>query len=328
MSQRRGFTLIELLVVIAIIAVLVALLLPAVQQAREAARRSQCVSNLKQIGIALHNYESSWSVFPAHSFQPYAGPHWKDPRYSWMTAILPNTDQGNVFNQYNPSLNWHDSGNSTAVKTAIPIFRCPSSMDREGYEYGVLVSYPDSSPTATFMSSPRDYLYGAVTDYANVSGISSALNNSLTPKYADPTNMGILRNDVSKLAAVTDGLSNTMMVTECGGRPQLFQKGTLIPDGATKSWSTTSTKPFPTGGVWASHNRGFLIDGAQPNGATNTAPGSCAVNCSNDSEIYSFHPGGANTLMGDGSVRGLGPSTALQLVISLSTSNGRELISE
>ena len=325
--RHPGFTLIELLVVIAIIAVLIALLLPAVQQAREAARRSQCKNNLKQIGLALLNYESTSQVFPAHSFQPYAGAHWKDTRYSWLTAILPNLDQSNVYNTYNMSLNWHDTGNTAAVEKKIPVYRCPSAPDREGFEWAVLVSYPDASPTATFTSSARTYFYGEVTDYANIAGISSALNNTLTPKYTDPTNIGILRKDVSQLASVTDGLSNTIMVAESGGRPQLYQKGTLIPDGSAKTWSTTSTKPFPTGGVWASHNRGFLLDGAQANGYTN-AIGPCAINCSNDGEIYSFHTGTANALMGDGSVRGLGASISLHTLISLATSSGGEVVSE
>jgi len=325
--SKSGFTLIELLVVIAIIAVLIALLLPAVQQAREAARRAQCKNHLKQIGLALHNYESTWSVFPAHSFQPYAGPHWKDPRYSWFTAILPNIDQANVYNLYNVSLNWHDDENAVAVESKIPVYRCPSALDRPGFEWTVLVSYPDASPTATFITSPRDYYYGAVTDYANTAGISSALNNTLSPKYSDHTNIGILKKDVSRISAVTDGLSNTIMVSECAGRPQLFQKGMLVPDGSPKTWSSTATKPFPTGGVWASHNKGFLIDGAQTNGYTNSL-GPCAINCSNDSELYSFHTGIVNALMGDGSVRSLGASTAMQLVISLVTSSGGEVVSE
>lgn len=326
-TPKQGFTLIELLVVIAIIAVLIALLLPAVQQAREAARRSQCKNNLKQMGLALHNYESTYGAFPAHSYQPYAGPHWKDPRYSWFTAILPNLEQTNLYNQYNMSLNWHDPANAAVVKTKLPVYRCPSALDRDGFDWAVLVSYPDASPTATFISAPRDYYYGAVTDYANIAGISTALNNTLTPKYSDNTNIGVLKSDVSRISSVTDGLSNTIVVTECAGRPQLYQKGVLVPDGSTKTWSTTATKPFPTGGVWASHLRAFLIDGSQPNGYTNSL-GPCAINCSNDSEVYSFHVGSVNALMGDGSVRGLGSSTSLQSLISLSSASGAEVVSE
>ncbi|WP_373653762.1 DUF1559 domain-containing protein [Schlesneria sp. DSM 10557] len=324
---QSGFTLIELLVVIAIIAVLIALLLPAVQQAREAARRAQCKNNLKQIGLALHNYESTWKVFPTHSLQPYAGPHWKDRRYSWYTAILPHIDQANVYNMYNVSLDWHDDDNILAVESNIPAFRCPSAMTRTGFEWTSLIYYPDASPTATFATSPRNFYYGGVTDYANIAGISSALNNTLNPKFSDNTNLGVLRRDVSPLSSVTDGLSNTVMVSECGSRPQLYQKGVLVPEGSPKTWGTTATKPFPTGGVWASHNKGFLIDGAQPNGYTNSL-GPCAINCSNDSEIYSFHTGMANALMGDGSVRSLGASTSLPMLISLITSNGGEVISE
>src|SRR5207244_4339052 len=126
------------------------------------------------------------------------------------------------------------------------------------------------------------------------------------------------------------GLSNTLLVTECAGRPNLYQRGRLVPDGTTpKTWSGSSgvNRPFPTGGVWASHLKGFLIDGARADGTTNSGPGnfSCAVNCSNDNEVYSFHTGGANALMADGSVRFLRETLSLRSLTALVTRQGGEI---
>src|SRR4051794_7951368 len=119
-KKNRGFTLIELLVVIAIIAVLIALLLPAVQQAREAARRTQCKNNLKQIGLALANYESTFTSFPPARIGRYANGisgTWDDGWASWAVMILPYLEQSNLYNQYNVNLRWNDIGNASIVGT-------------------------------------------------------------------------------------------------------------------------------------------------------------------------------------------------------------------
>lgn len=327
---RQGFTLIELLVVIAIIAILVALLLPAVQSAREAARRMQCKSNLKQIALALHNYESSYRVWPAQSSQPGSGAAYSAKRGSWFTAVLPYLELDGVFQSFDSNLHWHDPGNSEAVNTRVPVLRCPSTPDREGFEWTVLVNY--ASPTASYSLTPRDFYYGATTDYANVGGVGTQLNATLPPnsQLADPRNCGILHRNAVSLSDVVDGLSNTIMLVECAARPNLYQNGQLIPDGTTpKTWSGSSsvTRPFPTGGVWASHNKGFLIDGAQSDGTTATKPGPCSINCSNDNEVYSFHVGSAHALLADGSVRSLSSSTSIENLVALASRNGSEVIS-
>jgi prepilin-type N-terminal cleavage/methylation domain-containing protein/prepilin-type processing-associated H-X9-DG protein len=328
---RTAFTLVELLVVIAIIGVLVGLLLPAVQAAREAARRMQCSNNLRQFGLALHNYESAHRYWPRQSSAPTPGAGFNMPRSSWIVAVLPFMEQNNLFQQYDYRFDWHSPVNEAVVKTSFPTASCPSTPQRDGFEWTVLVNYADPYTTSPSLV-PRAFYPGATTDYTNVGGIGRALNDSLPSdrKLGDPFNCGILKGTPVRIAEVLDGLSNTILVTECAGRPNLYQLGRLVPDGSTpKTWSgaTSVNRPFPTGGVWASHNKGFLIDGAAPNGFTNVTPGTCPVNCSNDNEIYAFHPGVANTLMADGSVRTVTQSMSLLTLVALASRDGGEVVS-
>jgi prepilin-type N-terminal cleavage/methylation domain-containing protein/prepilin-type processing-associated H-X9-DG protein len=328
--NRNGFTLVELLVVIAIIGILVGLLLPAVQAVREAARRMQCSNNLKQIGLALHNYESAHRAWPAQSTAPTPGRDFRARRGSWFTAILPFIEQVGLSQTFDPNLHWHDAGNAATVKAEVPAFRCPSAPDRRGFEWTVLVDYANATtPTATL--STRTFFDGSVTDYTNVGGISTQLNAVLPApqQLGDPLNCGILKSTSVRLSEVTDGLSNTIFVIECAGRPVLYQNGRVIPDGSTpKTWSGTTSvnRPFPTGGVWASHNKGFIIDGAQPNGNTAIRPGSCSMNCSNDNEVYSFHSGGSQALLADGSVQFLSSSLPIDQLVALVSRHGGEVV--
>ncbi len=330
-SSRHAFTLVELLVVIAIIGILVGLLLPAVQAAREAARRMQCSNNLKQVGLALHNYESAYRAWPAQSSGPSTGPQFVARRGSWFTAALPFFEQDGLYKSFDSMKHWHEPANQPAVMANIPTLRCPSAPDRVGFEWTVLVDYANASST-TAITSPRTFFNGAITDYANVGGVGTQLNGvlPLSSQLSDPLNCGILKTTSVRLAEVTDGLSNTLLLVECAGRPGLYQKGRLVPDGATpKTWSGSAsvTRPFPTGGVWASHNKGFLIDGALSDGNTAVRPGTCSINCSNDNEVYAFHTGGAEMLMADGSVRYVSASLPIDQLVGLASRNGAEVVS-
>lgn len=314
--------------VIAIIGILVGLLLPAVQAAREAARRMSCSNNLKQVGLALHNYESAYKVWPAQSQAPAPGKQHVARRSSWFTSVLPFIEGSALSEKYDRAFHWHDPENEEAVKSDVPAFICPSVPQRPGFEWTALVDYPNGGPG--YSLTPRDFYEGALTDYANVGGIGTQLNAALPSKsrLADPRNCGILKRTAVKLADVLDGLSNTILVVECAGRPDLFQNRRLVGDGATpKTWSGSSsvTRPYPTGGVWSSHNKGFVIDGAQTDGNTAIRPGTCGINCSNDNEVYSFHVGGAHVLMADGSVRFITESMPIEQLVALVSRNGHEI---
>src|SRR5690349_19371346 len=208
-NPRRGFTLVELLVVIAIIGVLIALLLPAVQQAREAARRTQCKNNLKQLGLAIHNYESTYTKLPSAGeyTNRQTGTYYRSwtPTSTFM-QVLPYIDQAPAFNQYNSNLNYTNSSlsvNSTVAKSKVPAFLCPSNGNTapEALGYGLV----DYMPVA----------YTDVGDDGNRYPLTAWYNISGTLYGGDIDSMLGRWNTI---ASATDGTSNTIMVFESSGR--------------------------------------------------------------------------------------------------------------
>ena len=315
---RTGFTLIELLVVIAIIAVLVALLLPAVQAAREAARRAQCINNLKQFGLALHNFEQTYKSFPCQATGSFYSSPPPAPRHGWPSRILPFLEQTVVANSLNFQVDWTDPSNTTGTSIRVNSFSCPSAPPvPAGFEYTLYGS----------TSNPRTVYPGANWDYGSSYGISTLLSTTLGVSNV----LGVITSSPDALAVdfangcpisqVTDGLSNTMMVLENSCRPQLWHARHLI----NPTPLSTSPRNYVTGGVWASDLKGVVIDGATYDGSL--IPGPCGVNCSNDNEIFSFHPGGANILVADGSVRFLKDRIPIGIIAALTTRQGAEVIS-
>jgi len=320
---RGGFTLIELLVVIAIIAVLIALLLPAVQSAREAARRAQCLNNLKQIGLGMHNFEGSQGYFPPtfgistptfalagiplnvapDFYQPcpqQLGDWCKIPlvTHSWCALILPYLEQGQVFNAYNLSSSSASFQNATTCATQLNVMVCPSAPP-----YRVDNFTTPFVPGATFPFAAGDYAVADGVDGSwQVRGFvdSDGTSNSL---------VGLLRgNVVRRIAEVTDGTSNTIMVSEDAGRPLSYRKGNAARPGRRES-----------GAGWADYESEFYIDG------DGYSP--CHTNCSNNNEIFAFHPGGANHLFADGSVRFVKETTSARVLGRLITYNRGEVVS-
>jgi prepilin-type N-terminal cleavage/methylation domain-containing protein/prepilin-type processing-associated H-X9-DG protein len=302
-----GFTLVELLVVVAIIGVLVGILIPAVQQAREAANRTQCTNNLKQIGLAFHNYADRYKVFPCG----FTNPSTTD-EVSWMVRILPDIEQDALYSRYDFTKDFDDPVNQPVAGTIIPGYTCPST--------------PGTSPR--FDTTPSDVLGTtgprACTDYSSVNAIKTFVYAGCFPtNLPAPTNKNdprvvgaITRINPTRITDVVDGLSSTIMIAEDAGRPQNYLPG----------FRPSLTKPITKEGGWVDPNAAFSIDGSDPGtGVVQTvfSASACAVNCANDSEVYAFHPGGANAVWCDGSVHFINKSVPLCVLACLVTrSNG------
>jgi prepilin-type N-terminal cleavage/methylation domain-containing protein/prepilin-type processing-associated H-X9-DG protein len=314
-QPREGFTLVELLVVIAIIGILIALLLPAVQAAREAARRTQCQNTLKQLGLAVHNYVSAKKTLP-NSTRPTGST--TAPRIAGFTLLLPYIEEAQLYQQEDFAVNWSAStgangANLVVTKVVLPGLLCPSdAADANRLDY-------DPQISNTFNGIV------ACTDYSPVIGV----HPNLGPTTSNPpgtlslvdaetiswdatnksANSGLLRkNAVAKLKDASDGLSKTIMYAESAGRPFVYQRGKAVVDLATK---------HQNGGGWCRPATDITLHGSLNDGSPLQGP--CALNCTNGenypsynaapwytegtSEIYSFHTGGANVLLGDGSVQ-------------------------
>lgn len=334
LPTRSGFTLIELLVVIAIIAVLISLLLPAVQQAREAARRSQCKNNLKQIGLAVHNFENSFRHLPVSNRPPTTG----SKRLSGITRLLPYLDQAPLYNNYNQSLQWSapNAQQRLAVSTRLPALICPSNP-----QGGAL----DGDPDAT--STPSGYAANmvAVGDYAASKGVDQGAapfvsGYTLSGFFTDPSNAAhqyypgmMAQNYDAKFAEVTDGLSNTISFHESGGRPAHWvknkQNGSLPnPRVNAGGWCRPASDILVTG----QQASGLALYGTTPFNATNghnvgseSYPGG-AFGVQGTSQPYSFHTGGAHFLMGDGAVRFISENINFSTFIAAVTRGNGEVV--
>ncbi len=278
--SRKGFTLIELLVVIAIIAILIALLLPAVQAARESARRMSCSNNLKQLGIGLHNYLETHKRFPPSRVRWGSGA--SRVTHGWNVLLMPFIEQSAIHDRYNFDVNWYDPLNETIAQTTVATLVCPSS--------------PNGGELLDNTSGGTKSRAG---DYMALAGYYDPVQ--MTPDTAN----GLMHDANGRPRDVTDGLTNTICVSELSGRPHFYAAGKQVGD-----WPSGYTWAAEWGS-WASPQRVFYV-GWSHDGLTNRGP--CAMNCSNIEGIYSFHPGGANTLLGDGSVQFLSETMAVTVV--------------
>ncbi len=316
-ANRSGFTLIELLVVIAIIAILVALLLPAVQQAREAARRSQCKNNFKQLGLALHNYHDTHRVFPpgyiSDVFHPNRDPETFDgPQgWAWGMMLLPFLEQGVVYDQFQILLpSWHPN-NAPAARAVLPVFICPSATGTEG---PMTVRDDDGNAIATFSRS---------TYVANV-GHDEPWEYAVTD-HAPYSNGPFFRNSKIATQDVTDGLSNTVFLGE--HTPLVSDKTWVgVPTGA----SVCANNPARFAPVVIDCDEGatLVLVHSGPSafeGDIVHPPNDPAVHVC---QMYSQHQGGAQVLLGDGSVRFVSENISTVIWAAVSSRNGREVIGE
>jgi prepilin-type N-terminal cleavage/methylation domain-containing protein len=328
--KRGAFTLIELLVVIAIIAVLISLLLPAVQSAREAARRAQCINNLKQIGLGYHNFESTngflaptWGIsntFLKPPFQPIDLTKLpsNDPNYippcptglgivcnspmsiqAWPVLIMGYTEQIPLYNSINMGIAFPQPENTTSVASQLAYMLCPSAPGRE--------------PVAYLNALNGQTVQLAAGDYAIADGVSDGwMTKTKVPHIAGKDVWGILKgNYCRRIAEITDGTSNTILISEDAGRPDYYVQG------RQRIYGGGGGQPV-SGAGWADYETSYSIDGE--GSAEHT-------NFSNNNENYSFHPGGANHVFADGSVHFLKSTVHPAVMTGLVSYNGGEVLS-
>lgn len=341
-NRSRGFTLIELLVVIAVIAVLIALLLPAVQQAREAARRTQCKNNLKQLGLALANYESTFTCFPPARLGHYVGATWDDGWTSWAVMLLPYVEQSNLYNQYNTNVRWNDPINANVVATRLPFYLCPSTPGNSRTDTNAAntpqPAAGDYSATAYMSQSYFSAAGGYSTTWTSKTDpVGTQLRQGILNKPGAPTDPTYNQFQPTRYRDITDGTSNTTAIGESAGSPsaygpthQIFAVPALLGQKNDGDYnSATNVYIFTQGTGWADDGakttgiQGCRLDGR----ARGTAPLG-TINITNDSEMYSFHTGGAQFVMGDGTVRFISQNIDIGIYAGLVTKAGGEIPGE
>ncbi|QDU14562.1 Fimbrial protein precursor [Gimesia maris] len=314
-KSRRAFTLIELLVVIAIIAILIALLLPAVQQAREAARRSQCKNNLKQIGLALHNYHDTYGMFPHNASA--GGTNSTNCGPSWLVRILPYIDQAAAFNQFSFNgidwtLQYGANANVDVIEDLrVPMLNCPSSP------------LPTTRTQSTVSHGSRTY---QVTNYVGINGsyyrggtstVIETPNDVAVSNYGNTVYNGVIAKSggngrSTRLRDITDGSTNTMAVSEQGA---YFKNDT----GNQYDYRSSNF----SGGAWASGRpeaNQWTINVTSIRFPINyTGVSLDGMNNQYDKHtlLNSAHTGGVHALLGDGSVRFLSENLDFTILTAL-----------
>jgi prepilin-type N-terminal cleavage/methylation domain-containing protein/prepilin-type processing-associated H-X9-DG protein len=320
----RGFTLIELLVVITIIGMLVALLLPAVQSAREAARTLQCSNNLKQIGLALHNYHHTNQSFPpGYSSVQGSGGLADDtgPGWGWAASILPFLEQGNVYSQIHFDKDITDPVNAAIRTFRLPVFLCPSDGGTPTFKVDAL-----NDPTSDYSTPLKDTEGNPVlVAHSNYVGMFGQPEIAPDPGFlsTDPdrnvTHRGMFcRNAPVRDADVKDGMSNTIFV---GERSSNLAYATWT--GAVTGGQVPPTNPNPY--HYDPEGAPVLILGhcGDPSDVPPHTPNSAANHVD---DFWSFHPQGANFLFVDGAVRIINDSVSPQVWWALSTRAGGETV--
>jgi prepilin-type N-terminal cleavage/methylation domain-containing protein/prepilin-type processing-associated H-X9-DG protein len=324
--KRAAFTLIELLVVIAIIAILIGILLPAVQKVRDAAARTQCMNNLKQLGLAYHSYaDDNGGNFPPAYISD------QNTTTGWGIYIMPYLDELPIYKQYSFAAPFFfvdptfGINNQAVANTLVPATLCPAVPSRGIYSFTLPIP-PNISWTAApsdyscYGGSPPSPLFGspaagAVNPQTYATFVDAGVTDPADPRLQGP----LIYDSPSPIINIFDGTSNTILFAETGAKPELWQNG---------QDAGMPVDFFITGeGGWAdASSPGGLFGGSTSDGLF--SPGNCAVNCSNQYGFYSFHAGGCNVLMCDGSVQFKSRGTNTTIACELLTARGAETSNE
>jgi prepilin-type N-terminal cleavage/methylation domain-containing protein/prepilin-type processing-associated H-X9-DG protein len=318
LHRQRAFTLIELLVVIAIIAILVGLLLPAVQKVREAANRMSCTNNLKQIGLALHNYHDANQSFPPGYVDGNTNPNLTPdndvgPGWAWATFLLPYMEQGNVYTQINLNVGvLNGSPNVAIAQTSLKVFQCPSDGMQQMFP---VYDSTFTNPIATVAHSNYVGCNGWVECFNNAGGNfqGGVGNDGLVGSKGAAADGLFYRNSHYRIADVTDGLSNTIVAGERSSNHSPSTWTAAIPGGRCPAWMANQPPtPYslPPGPPYDNADFGEAFVLAHGN-ATHLPNADFPI--FDPDTFYSLHTGGANFLFGDGSVHflnnGINPQT-------------------
>ena len=300
--RRRGFTLIELLVVIAIIAVLIGLLLPAVQKVRESAARLKCKNNLKQIGLAFHGYHGANEALPpGYNSKGLSldDPKSSGPGWGWGAYLLPYLEQENLFRQIDFGKDITDPANAQARTTKVAVFRCPSDSPK-GDTFGV----PDGMGNTLC-----DVAFGNYVGMAGVYEVSG---------YPDTGNGSpgvLLRNSKVRFTDITDGTSNTLFAGERASKQSPMTTWVGGVSGAVIPQTNNPSLGVEGPGVLILTNSGMAAEGRVPNNPLEHVE-----------DTNSRHSQGVNWLFGDGSVRGISNTVSPMLWVAATTRAGGETL--
>lgn len=323
--DNRGFTLVELLVVIAIIGILVALLLPAIQAAREAARRSQCSSQLKQLGLALQNYHDAHKSFPHGTRYPTGAPNWR-------VVVLPFLEQSSLYDQLDVSLSSthgrftsgsYNGPNEILRGLVVPGFNCPSSMSPVNTVNSGSVTYNNSQ-----QGQLHDYV-GIAGSWPDPAGRTNACS-PLTTRYGGNywcENGMLFPNGWTSMTNATDGTSNCLIIGEQSGLVGASDVRADYYGGWTGFTQTARPGQFVADGdYWGAGVTSIRFGINLYNGTTNAPPGGAANTYNGNTVLNSQHPGGTHGVAVDGSVHFLADSIDLEMLRRLASKDDAQVI--